>query len=200
MKKKFTLVASFVLALSLQAQQAVVENSRWKEHSEKLLKGNIESLPVRSKHALPSPSDSSVDVHQTPRVSPHRLYAPNLRAEAEAARRDTSLATGMSAYRNSNENSELVDSVRIVYDEYGRRKLLLRRQGECIRYTYQVGPENMWTERVLEYADNTSGVFPDESLTGLQFMYHTKVVRHINSELNVEKEAAYFFDTEKNEW
>lgn len=200
MKKKFTLVASFVLALSLQAQQAVVENSRWKEHSEKLLKVNIESLPVRSKHALPSPSDSSVDVHQTPRVSPHRLYAPNLRAEAEAARRDTSLATGMSAYRNSNENSELVDSVRIVYDEYGRRKLLLRRQGECIRYTYQVGPENMWTERVLEYADNTSGVFPDESLTGLQFMYHTKVVRHINSELNVEKEAAYFFDTEKNEW
>ena len=45
-------------------------------------------------------------------------------------------------------------------------------------------------QRVLEYADNTSAVFPDESLTGLQFMYHTKIVRHINSELNVEKEVA----------
>ena len=46
MRRKFTLVASFVLALSLQAQQAVVEDGyeSWKEHSEKLLKGNIESL------------------------------------------------------------------------------------------------------------------------------------------------------------
>ena len=81
MKKKFTLVASFVLALSLQAQQAVVENSRWKEHSEKLLKGNIESLPVGVERALPSPSDSSVDVHRTtpvylPIVFTRPIFAP----------------------------------------------------------------------------------------------------------------------------
>ena len=107
----------------------------------------------------------------------------------------------MSAYGNSNENSELVDSVRIVYDE-NPDVVGCCCAGRVNAFATPIRSDQKicGRERVLEYADNTSGELPDESLTGLQFMYHTKIVRHINSELNVEKEAAYFFDTEKNEW
>ena len=150
MKKNFTLVAGFLLALTLQAQRPATANGRGEAKATKVEKAEARRAAQRS------------------------LYAPVLRADVSVARRDSSLATGMSQYEIRDNQAELRDSVRFVYDEYGRRKLELRESGTCVRYTYQVGPQNMWTERVVEEAYNSSENFPDENLTGLEFTPSTK--------------------------
>lgn len=176
MKKNFTLVAGFLLALTLQAQRPATANGRGEAKATKVEKAEARCAAQRS------------------------LYAPVLRADVSAARRDSSLATGMSEYEIRDNQAELRDSVRFVYDEYGRRKLELRKSGTCVRYTYQVGPQNMWTERVVEEAYNSSGNFPDENLTGLEFKPSTKVVRRINADLQVESEASYFYIFYESKW
>lgn len=176
MKKNFTLVAGFLLALTLQAQRPATANGRGEAKATKVEKAEVRRAAQRS------------------------LYAPVLRADVSAARRDSSLATGMSQYEIRDNQAELRDSVRFVYDEYGRRKLELRKSGTCVRYTYQVGPQNMWTERVVEEAYNSSENFPDENLTGLEFTPSTKVVRRINADLQVESEASYSYNSAESKW
>lgn len=176
MKKNFTLVASFLLALTLQAQRPATADGRGEAKATKLEKAEARRAAQRS------------------------LYAPMLRADVSAARRDSSLATGMSEYEIRDNQAELMDSVRFVYDEYGRRKLELRKSGTCKRYTYQVGPQNMWTERVVEEAYNDLGIFPDENLAWLEFTPSTKVVRRINADLQVESEASYLYDVSRQKW
>lgn len=176
MKKNFTLVAGFLLALTLQAQRPATANGRGEAKATKVEKAEARRAAQRS------------------------LYAPVLRADVSAARRDSSLATGMSQYEIRDNQAELRDSVRFVYDEYGRRKLELRKSGTCKRYTYQTGPQNMWTERVVEEAYNDLGSFPDENLAWLEFTPSTKVVRRINADLQVESEASYFYSSAESKW
>ena len=69
MKKNFTLVAGFLLALTLQAQRPATANGRGEAKATKVEKAEARRAAQRS------------------------LYAPVLRADVSAARRDSSLAT-----------------------------------------------------------------------------------------------------------
>lgn len=128
-----------------------------------------------------------------------RLLAPVVKEYDLTQTRDTLLAQAMSKY----VFSQKTDSLKITYDEYGRRRLVLREHGECTRYTYKTGINNCWTECIVETGFNSGNSFPEETEDTLFWKPSSKEIRELQLIDNVPcviTRTFYKFDRESNEW
>lgn len=171
MKKQFTLVAAFALALSMQAQHQC------------------------------RPAVQSHELNRALRA-PKSVEAPRPLSATDEMPYDTLLLTSMSERHkyNSDEAFALSDSAYVIYDQCGRRKFQV--EGSRVkRYTYETGPYNIWTLRIIETASwyGTEGVVPtEEQLNELTYEGTEKKVREVNDQKQIMTEAFYSF--ENGEW
>lgn len=171
MKKQFTLVAAFALALSMQAQH--------------------QCRPAVQPHEL-----------NRALRAPKSVEAPRPLSATDEMPYDTLLLTSMSERHkyNSDEAFALSDSAYVIYDQCGRRKFQV--EGSRVkRYTYETGPYNIWTLRIIETASwyGTEGVVPTEAqLNELTYEGTEKKVREVNDQKQIMTEAFYSF--ENGEW
>lgn len=133
----------------------------------------------------------------------HRLpYAPRLRPQAGEMPYDTLLVTSMGkiAYSSSDAEKTQTDSTYVIYDECGRRKFLVT-SSEVTRYTYETGPHNMWTLRIIENAlwSGENGLVPTEAeLNTLAYTALSKEEREINEDKQMISQTIYRYENE--EW